>query len=647
MSNPPPPVKAEHHSSPTPTPQPPETTPVQDPLPLAITTNPPQQQTSQNHRPHPPQQPQLTDSVTALRPLSDALSAFHRRYDELQEHLDFIRTSIDSKLLQLLDTEIVPITESVPITETLVSDTAKTDDNSPSPESEIEKLCRDNCSLTLRRYIVSHLQNVSKLREEVPSALKFAPNPAKLVMKCFGRFFLQGIRAYDKASPMIASRQASVLVLEFFMLMGCEVGEVEEVVRKDAEEAAVEWRRRLVGEGGLGKACEVDARGLLLLIGCFGIPKVFRNEDVKDLIRASNAGEICDALRRSSVLLAKIPEIIEWMLKTKMEVEAVDIVFIFGMESRFPPETILTSFLQESKETWKKARKTSQGSSAAVNKANKKNLADMKLVLKCVKYHKIDPLKALPGWNLNEKIFKLEKDIADIDKKIGEQIKPKRKADELESSKRPKSQEVKRTRFSGPVPEQQKAAAYVDHMASFDGLTPMTSLGGGVPQYSTYSPYSSVLHGASVGPSLGTGTHLHGARAGAVMSAGAGNVLPTGHYSGVHGGVLVDRVGHVINTTGQPYGWHGEASYRDRLVGQSYAEPAALGTNGLNRATLSMEGFAGFPNPSSIGVSNRSSNSDLYQFADAIVERETYASSRTGGTIPPRVAPAHHSSYLY
>ncbi|GFZ07907.1 hypothetical protein Acr_19g0008440 [Actinidia rufa] len=280
------------------------------PPPLAITTNPSPPQTSQNHRPHshpPPPQPQLTYSVTALRHLSDALSAFHRRYDELQEHLDFIRTSIDSKLLQLLDTEIVPIPETVPLTETLVSDTAKTDDNSTSPESVIEKLCRDNCSRSLRRYIVSHLQNVLKLREEVPSALKFAPNPAKLVMECFGRFFLQGIRAYDKASPMIASRQASVLVLEFFMLMGCDVGEIEEVVRKEAAEAAVEWRRRLVGEGGLGKACEVDARGLLLLIGCFGIPKIFRNDDVKDLIWASNAGAIRDALRRSSVLLARIP----------------------------------------------------------------------------------------------------------------------------------------------------------------------------------------------------------------------------------------------------------------------------------------------------------------------------------------------------
>ncbi|XP_057464648.1 protein FRIGIDA-like [Actinidia eriantha] len=540
------------------------------PPPLAITTNPSPPQTSQNHRPHshpPPQQPQLTYSVTALRHLSDALSAFHRRYDELQEHLDFIRTSIDAKLLQLLDTEIVSIPETVPLTETLVSDTAKTEDNSTSPESVIEKLCRDNCSRSLRRYIVSHLQNVSKLREEVPSALKFAPNPAKLVMECFGRFFLQGIRAYDKASPMIASRQASVLVLEFFMLMGCDVGEIEEVVRKEAVEAAVEWRRRLVGEGGLGKACEVDARGLLLLIGCFGIPKIFRNEDVKDLIWASNAGAIRDALRRSSILLARIPEIIEWMMKNKMELEAVDIVFIFGMESRFPPETILTSFLQESKESLKKARKTSQGSSAVLNKANKKNLADMKLVLKCVEYHKIDPLKALPGWKLNEKISKLEKDIADLDKKIGEQVKPKRKADEPESSKRPKSQEIKRTRFSGPVPEQQKAAAYVDHMASFDGLTPMNLLGGGVPQYSTYSPYSSVLHGAGVGPSLGTGTHLHGAvaGAGAVMSTGAGDVLATGPRSGIHGGVLVDRVGQVINTTGQPYGWHGEAVLQRKI----------------------------------------------------------------------------------
>ncbi|KAL6957449.1 hypothetical protein U1Q18_046446 [Sarracenia purpurea var. burkii] len=297
-------------------------------------------------------------------------------------------------------------------------------------------------------------------------------------------------------------------------------------------------------------------------------------------------------------------------MKHKWGDEAVDIAYIFGVESRFPPETILTSFLQASKETWKRARKESQGSHVAVNKANKRYRADLKIVIKCLEEHKIDPSKALPGWKLNEKISELEKDIADLDKKIGEQAKIKRKADEPESSKKLNSQEVKRTRFMDRGPEPQKAAAYVDNSV--------------VPHFSTFPPYSSVPHGAS-------------------------NVLPTGPYTGAHNGIiLADRARNVINNNSQPYGWRGDVSFQERLVSQNYAEPVALGFgNGIShRPAPSMEGFAGLPNPlSSIGV--RSSTSDLYQFADTIVESETtFPGSRTGGTVP-RVASAYHSSYLY
>lgn len=154
---------------------------------------------------------------------------------------------------------------------------------------------------------MSNLSNLSKLREEVPLALKLAPNPAKLVLDCFGRFFLQGIKAYYKDSPMIPSRKASVLILEYFLLMGFDSGEIEDAVKQEAELSAVDWRKRLVIEGGLVKACETDARGLLLLIGCFGIPKVFKYEDIRDLIRAGNVREISDVLRRSNVLLTRIP----------------------------------------------------------------------------------------------------------------------------------------------------------------------------------------------------------------------------------------------------------------------------------------------------------------------------------------------------
>lgn len=59
-------------------------------------------------------------------------------------------------------------------------------------------------------------------------------------------------------------------------------------------------------------------------------------------------------------------EIVEGLMKKKMEVDAVDIVYTFGLEERFNPQTVLISFLRESKETWKKPKKGSQGSTATL-----------------------------------------------------------------------------------------------------------------------------------------------------------------------------------------------------------------------------------------------------------------------------------------
>ncbi|XP_015161737.1 inactive protein FRIGIDA-like [Solanum tuberosum] len=106
---------------------------------------------------------------------------------------------------------------------------------------------------------------------------------------------------------MVRGRK-SVLVLECFLLMRIDIVEIEKEVKEEAEKAALAWRKRLIAEGGVGKAYEMDARGLLLLMGCFGIPGGFRHEDIRDLLQISHISKVSRALRRSNVLMAKIPD---------------------------------------------------------------------------------------------------------------------------------------------------------------------------------------------------------------------------------------------------------------------------------------------------------------------------------------------------
>ncbi|XP_059640788.1 protein FRIGIDA [Cornus florida] len=662
-ARPPQPVKAEHHPSP-----PPETTPIKkEQKTLTNPTNPaPLPKAFKIHR---QQQPSFINSVTQLRDLSTALAAFQRRYDELQEHLDFIGTAIDSNWPKHLDADPSQELAVVPVTETPASDTdgmpesvnseQKRVEEKPS-RSELEFLCEMMKGTDLRRYIGSRLSDIAKVRKEVTTALKCAPNPAKLVLECFGRFFLQSSKAFSKDSPQIRSRQASFLILECFLLMGCDSVEIEPAVKEEAELAAVTWRERLMKECSLAKANEIEARGLILFLACFGFPGAFKFDDVRGLIHSSNARKISSTLCRSNILIARTSEIIEWMVKKKMEVEAVDIVYIFGLENRFSPQAILTPFMRRSKETFKKVKNSARSSDPELIEANQKKLADLKYVLKCLEDHEIDPFKVLPEWNIKETICGLEKEIADLRKTVGdakersrregnpkEKVTPKRKADEIESPI--KTQEVRPSWIGGYGPQRQMAAGYEDAQNPYNGLTSMNLSDGRLSSHiNSYSASPSVLHGYGAGPSssnvISSAAGSESSVLAAGMLAGSGGILPSGSVVGVYGGVQADNGRQVMNQD-HLYGWHGDAAFRTGGFGHSLAgQPAAIGVNGLYRPSSTMEGFAGFPDPP--GGSNRSSSSDLYQFADAVVEGESYRSSgsRMGGAVPP---PAHRPSYLY
>ncbi|XP_050256007.1 protein FRIGIDA [Quercus robur] len=565
------------------------------------------------------QKSEFMKSVVELDGLSIAIHSFTRRLDELQKHLEFIENTIESRSKQLL---LIENTNPV-VVETITEEEEKEaaqggegegEEEVPSSrgtKSEVEYLCEMMCSRSLRKYIVSNMSDEAKLREEVPAALKFAPKPAKLVLDCIGRFYLQGSKAYTKNSPMIPARQASLLILEFFLLSDCE--SLNEKEKDEAHSAALAWRKRLVTEGGLSRATPIDATGLLLFIASFGIPSRFSNQDLRDLILLTTQN-ISTALRRSPLLLARIPDIIEEMMKNGRSVEAVDIAYTFGVEEKFHPQTILTSFLRKSKEAWKRTRAVAHGS-MVLKEANEKQLAALKSVIRCLEDHKIDPTKLLPGWRIKENIINLEKEISDLDNKIEDKVMWKRKADEIQSSNQMKSQGMKRLFFTARAPplmsppvggmQEQRVITQVESKSSYDGLMPVNLLDGEQSGHvSNYPTASFIPHGSGAG------------------------FLP----KNVLGATVI----------GPAYGWHGhgigDATFRERSIGQGFVgQPASL------------EGFPGLPNsPRSVDVTDRSTTSDLYRFADTVLEGEAGQGSGSHKVGPlSAVLPAHNSYYLY
>lgn len=263
-------------------------------------------------------------------------------------------------------------------------------------------------------------------------------------------------------------------------------------------------------------------------------------------------------------------------------------------------------------------------------KANENYLSAMKSVTKCLEDHRVDPSKLLSGWHIDEEIIQLEKETTDLDKKMEGKVMLKRKADEIDSLKKLKAQEIKHPSAAPSQVIGLQEQRFADNMGSksfYDSSVPI-NLNGGFHGHINTSPAPSVILHGSVGRSFpenmmgtmagrGSGTSAGPDRASAI------GVLSMASIFGAHGDKLVDGAGQMMNDNGPSYARRRDMGFNDRVIGQSFvAHPASTGGNSIFGPSTSMGTFPGMmPNSPSINVANRSSSSDLYQFADSVFGR--------------------------
>ncbi|KAG2298992.1 hypothetical protein Bca4012_010549 [Brassica carinata] len=418
--------------------------------------------------------PQFLKSIDDITALSAAVDSFKRQYDELQSHMDYIKNAIDSNLKSRASESPSRRSQS-PRNDASGETTTAVASQSPPKEtvheiSEVDRLCELMCSKGLRRYMYSNISDRAKLIEELSAALKLAKEPAKFVLECVGKFYLQGRKAYASDSHMIPARQVSLLILECYLLMldpteDKNQNPIDSSTKDEAEAAAVAWKKRMMNEGRLAAAEAMDAKGLLLLISCFGIPSSFKSMDLFDLVRKSDTPEIAAALKRSLFLVPMISGIVDYSIKRGKHIEALEMVHTFGIEDRFSASSILTSFLRTSKESFERAKQKAQAP-IAFKEANQKFLAALLSVMKCLEAHNFDPEKEVQGWQIKEKMIKLEKDILQLDKQMEGEARSISLVEEAALTKRLYNQQMKRPRLSDmempPVASSSYSSTYPD-----------------------------------------------------------------------------------------------------------------------------------------------------------------------------------------
>ncbi|XP_042457331.1 protein FRIGIDA-like isoform X3 [Zingiber officinale] len=497
----------------------------------------------------------LLQSFSGLFDLNGVLNEFTRQWHTLHGDLDSILSSIDLRSRELDAQGAMDPPASPP--------SAKVMDRG----EELLSICESTSGKNLRKFVISHLSDVVWLRREVPAAIACAPDPAKLVFGSLGRFYLQGRRAYDRPSddPMVVFRRACILILEFYVLSGCTSMELEESIEQNAEMAALSWRSRLINEGGLQAASAVDALGLVLFVGSFGIPQVFGCRDLYELLRSSNLKKKADVLRNSAILCQKMPganstnvtDIINEMLSKEMNVEAVELICAFELKEKHPPVPLIVSYLQKIAQPAKGQRKEGQSFVKSQREANEKQLEKLKLIVRYCEDYKLDPSQ-LASFNFNQKIAKLETQISKDD----ERLKNKRKAQEMSRDQ---------------VTSYWRSTANQSHVVT---------------------------------PHFGAGKEV-------AVAATAGNSTAFTEGNTSH---------QFANYNGGFYGPHGNGTHEERALRQNLLVPARseawmdptapVGQNAYNSQALSAR------------YATRSSGASLYHFADDVLERESYYANR-------------------
>lgn len=355
------------------------------------------------------------------------------------------------------------------------------------------------------------------------------------------------------------------------------------------------------------------------------------------------------------------------MKKNGMHAESAEFVYTFGIEDKFSPETILTTFLRESKEEWERSKQstplvqvllfstTRHDSKLIINSINcvtrlcffqkrvcRKHLEALKSVKKCLENRNIEPEKLLPEFEIKESIFKLEKENSKLNKQISDSTK-KRRVDVIDSGNKYSSQEAKRHRFtaqesfltSSPsvigLNDARATANYPMGKSSYDTFIPNSADRAASSQVKNYSAISAAILAYGAHPShdvhstsLGGTSSLPGVGIDASVSNGV-SIYSNGSYSGGHRDITHHNVGQTMYANDLSLRWKivGEetrTSYGDRFTSQSvFNNPSDPKVDALLRQSLPVDHHvAGLPDPS-VGASNHNPSADLYGFADAVV----------------------------
>lgn len=297
---------------------------------------------------------------------------------------------------------------------------------------ELVKLCEEMDSEGLHKFISDNRKNLAAIRDEIPFALKAAANPASFVLESLEDFYPVDAPYVDgkKDSILLGVQRTCIMLMECLstLLASLDLVSASEIiteeVKEQAKSIAEEWKPRLDAlDLDANNGNSLEAHAFLQLLASFQIASDFDEEELSRLIpmvsRRRQTADLC----RSLGLSEKMAGVIEVLINSGRQIDAVNLAFAFELTERFSPVALLKSYLKEARKA-SSPSKPGNTSPTVQNEVNERELTALKAVVKCIEEHKLEG--QYPVEPLHKRVMQMEKAKADK-KRVTEASKPQPK----------------------------------------------------------------------------------------------------------------------------------------------------------------------------------------------------------------------------
>uniref|UniRef100_A0A803KPG1 FRIGIDA-like protein n=1 Tax=Chenopodium quinoa TaxID=63459 RepID=A0A803KPG1_CHEQI len=288
--------------------------------------------------------------------------------------------------------------------------------------SVIHSLCHRMDAKGLRLYIREHLIEQIISPEKILGALRYAPDPAKLLLNVVQIFNQPKATPVEKANCIFLLEQLMKLLKQQPSINS--LGQVEQLVkppskftlglRKQAKQFAYIWKQTLAKKG--YKLLEVY--GFLQFLATYEIASLFNEDELFRLFKKCYGGHLVfrpeqnPYLCRTLGLEKRISGLIKSLVKEDRRLQAVKYICTFMMESYFPLAPLLKDHLKFTKEKSVKFRKERNNSHAAKIESARFEMRHLQDVLKYINDFALE--SEFTDVSLELRIEELEKQIAEL-----------------------------------------------------------------------------------------------------------------------------------------------------------------------------------------------------------------------------------------